>query len=145
MFTHLTVGRERGMISTAGRQFRPPKLKKLLGLGKGSQEGRATSSSFKENSPLSRRWDGRTLAAPPTSHAWERQSCHQIITFHNIVLIHRLNNVQKEMGEAVKNLERGRREGKFSYQAITLGLCFFFTLFLQFLCLTITFVAFKQL
>lgn len=62
------------------------------------------------------------------------------ITFHNIVLVHRLNNIQKEMGGAVKILERQRREGKFSYQAITL----FSILFLQFLCLTITFIPFKQ-
>ena len=127
-------------ISTAGRQFPPSKIQNCLGLGKGMQEERATSSSFKENSPRYSRWDGRTLAASPTSHACDHQSRHQIITFHNIVLIHRLNNIQKEMGGAVKNLEGGRREGKFSYQAITL----FSILFLQFLCLTITVIPFKQ-
>lgn len=70
-------------------------------------EGRAAWSSLKGNTSRYSRWDGRSLAASPVPHAWERQLCHQIITFCNVLLINRLNNGQKERGE----LRKTRREG----------------------------------
>lgn len=60
--------------------------------------------------------DGRAVEAPPMSQAW-KSTLSTKITFHGTALTH---NVQKETGGAVGNLERGRREGKFSYQVITL-------------------------
>lgn len=85
-------------------------MQERLGLGKGMREGRAVWSSLKGNVPRYSQWDGRSLAASPTPHAWERQLCHQIITFCNVLLIPRLNNGQKERGSYEKLGEREERK-----------------------------------
>lgn len=86
-----------GMMCTAGRWF--PSKPKCLGLG--CRRGR------RQRPRCSR--GGRTPAAPPTSRACDRHSCHQVTTFRNVLPVPGMDDGQKERGQPLRTRRGGRK------------------------------------